>query len=149
MAVTPLSLTGRALRLLSGREHSRAELERKLKPYEEEPGALAAVLDKLQAKDFINEGRVIASVLHRRSAKLGSQRIKQELQAKGLEPEAVAQALHQLRGSELERAREVWRKKFGTAPADAAERGKQMRFLASRGFGGDTIHKVVSGGDED
>jgi len=149
MAVTPLSLTGRALRLLSGREHSRAELERKLKPYEEEPGALAAVLDKLQAKDFINEGRVIASVLHRRSAKLGTQRIKQELQAKGLEPEAVAQALHQLRGSELERAREVWRKKFGTAPADAAERGKQMRFLASRGFGGDTIHKVVSGGDED
>ena len=149
MAVTPLSLTGRALRLLSGREHSRAELERKLKPVEEEPGALATVLDKLQAKDFINEGRVIASVLHRRSAKLGTQRIKQELQAKGLEPEAVAQALDQLRASELERAREVWRKKFGTAPADAAERGKQMRFLASRGFGGDTIHKVVSGGEDD
>ena len=149
MAVTPLSLTGRALRLLSGREHSRAELERKLKPYEEEPGALPAVLDKLQAKDFINEGRVIASVLHRRSAKLGTQRIKQELQAKGLEPEAVAQALDQLRGSEVERAREVWRKKFGTAPTDAAERGKQMRFLASRGFGGDTIHKVVSGGEDD
>ena len=149
MAVTPLSLTGRALRLLSGREHSRAELERKLKPYEEEPGALAAVLDKLQAKDFINEGRVIASVLHRRSAKLGTQRIKQELQAKGLEPEAVALAVLQLRGSEVERAREVWRKKFGTQPVDAAERGKQMRFLASRGFGGDTIHRVVSGGDED
>ena len=149
MAVTPLSLTGRALRLLSGREHSRAELERKLKPYEEEPGALAAVLDKLQAKDFINEGRVIASVLHRRSAKLGTQRIKQELQAKGLEPEAVALAVLQLRGSEVERAREVWRKKFGTAPTDAAERGKQMRFLASRGFGGDTIHKVVSGGEDD
>ena len=149
MAVTPLSLTGRALRLLSGREHSRAELERKLKPYEDEPGALAAVLDKLQAKDFINEGRVIESVLHRRSAKLGTQRIKQELQAKGLEPEAVAQALDQLRGSEVERAREVWRKKFGSPPVDAAERGKQTRFLASRGFGGDTIHKVVSGGDED
>ncbi len=149
MAATPLSLTGRALRLLSGREHSRAELERKLKPYEEEPGALAAVLDKLQAKDFINEGRVIASVLHRRSAKLGTQRIKQELQAKGLEPEAVAQALDQLRGSEVERAREVWRKKFGTAPTDAADRGKQMRFLASRGFGWDTIHKVVSGGEDD
>lgn len=149
MAVPPPSLTGRALRLLSAREHSRAELERKLICFEEEPGELAAVLDKLQAKDFINEGRVIESVLHRRSAKLGTQRIKQELQAKGLEPEAVAQALHQLRSSEVERAREVWRKKFGTPPADAAERGRQMRFLASRGFGADTIHKVVSGGDED
>ena len=149
MAVTPISLTGRALRLLSSREHSRAELERKLAHYEEEPGALAKVLDALAAKDFINEGRVVDSVLNRRSAKLGTQRIKQELQAKGLEPEAVAEAVDKLRASEVDRAREVWRKKFGAPPKDAAERGKQMRFLASRGFGGDTIHRVVAGGDDD
>jgi regulatory protein len=149
MAATPLSLTGRALRLLSAREHSRAELERKLVRFEEVPGTLALALDALQAKGFINEGRVVESVLHRRSGKLGAARIKQELQAKGLAPQAIAQALEQLRGSELARAREVWRKKFGQAPADAAERGRQMRFLASRGFGGDTIHKVVSGADED
>lgn len=149
MAVAPLSLTGRALRLLSAREHSRAELERKLAPYETEPGALAKVLDALQAKDFINEGRVVESVLHRRSNKLGALRIKQELQAKGLEPVAVAEAVAQLRGSELERAREIWRKKFDSQPANAQERAKQMRFLASRGFGGDTIHRVVSGGVED
>ena len=149
MAASPISLTGRALRLLSTREHSRAELERKLAKFEEEPGALAKVLDSLTTKDFINEGRVVESVLYRRSAKLGAQRIKQELKAKGLEPEAVAEAVTLLRASELERAREVWRKKFGTPPADAAERGKQMRFLASRGFGGDTIQTVVSGGDED
>lgn len=149
MASTPLSLTGRALRLLSGREHSRAELERKLARFEEEPGALAKVLDSLAAKDFINEGRVVDSVVHRRSAKLGAARIRQELQAKGLEPEAVALAVANLRGSEVERARAIWRKKFGNPPVDAAERGKQMRFLASRGFGGDTIHKVVSGGEDD
>ena len=72
MASSTLSLTGRALRLLSAREHSRAELERKLAQYEEEPGALAKVLDTLQAKDFINEGRVVESVVHRRAAKLGA-----------------------------------------------------------------------------
>lgn len=149
MATTPLSLTGRALRLLSAREHSRAELARKLARFEEVPGTLALALDTLQAKGFINEGRVVESVLHRRSGKLGAARIKQELLAKGLEPQAIAQALEQLRGSELTRAREVWRKKFGQASADAAERGRQMRFLASRGFGGDTIHKVVSGADDD
>ena len=140
-----LSLTGRALRLLSTREHSRAELERKLTRFEEEAGQLAKVLDALAAKDFINEERVVESVLHRRSAKLGALRIKQELQSKGLAPQAVAQAMDALRGSELERAREVWRKKFGQAPVDAAQRGKQMRFLAARGFGGDTIHRVVQG----
>ena len=144
-----LSLTGRALRLLSTREHSRAELERKLVQYEEEPGALAKVLDTLAAKDFINESRVVESVLHRRSAKLGTQRIKQELQSKGLEPEAVANALSALRATEVDRAREVWKKKFGTPPQDATERAKHMRFLASRGFGGDAIRKVVSGSEED
>jgi regulatory protein len=149
MSVTPLSITGRALRLLSQREHSRAELERKLARFEEEPGSLAQALDKLQAKDFINEGRVVESVIHRRASKLGVSRIKQELQAKGLEPQAVADAVSQLRATELERARDIWCKKFVLPPADAAERAKQMRFLASRGFGGDTIHRVVSGGDED
>jgi regulatory protein len=144
-----LSLTGRALRLLSSREHSRAELERKLAQFEAQPGELAKVLDSLQAKDFINEGRVVASVLHRRAPKLGALRVKQELQSKGLEPEAVAEAVNALRATELERAQAIWRKKFGSPPEDAAARGKQMRFLASRGFGGDTIHKVVSGGDDD
>jgi regulatory protein len=144
------SLKGRALRLLSTREHSRAELQRKLEPFEQLAGTLEAVLDELQAKGFISEQRVLESVVHRRSAKFGATRIRQELLAKGLEPEAVAQAVQQLRQSELARAREIWRKKFDEPPADAAERAKQMRFLASRGFDGETIRRVVSGAaDED
>ena len=146
MATTPISLKGRALRLLSGREYSRVELERKLAQFEEEPGALAKALDDLQAKGFIDEQRVVESVLNRRSAKLGAARIRQELQSKGLAPEAVQDAVAQMRVTEVERAREVWRKKFGAPAADANERGKQMRFLASRGFGGDAIRRVVSGG---
>lgn len=145
MALDQPSLKGRALRLLSLREHSRAELERKLQPFDEEPGSLAQALDELQAKGFISEQRVIESVVHRRSAKLGTQRIRQELQSKGLAPEAVLQAVEQLRATELDRAHEVWRKKFGSPPVDAAERAKQMRFLAGRGFGGEVIHKVVAG----
>lgn len=149
MATTPISLKGRALRLLSNREHSRAELERKLARYEEVAGSLAQALDALQAKDFINEQRVVESVVHRRAGKLGSVRIRQELQAKGLDPAAVADAVEQLRATEVERARAVWHKKFGVAPVDAAERGKQMRFLASRGFGGDAIRRVVAGAMDD
>jgi regulatory protein len=145
MAFDQISLKGRALRLLSGREHSRAELERKLKAHEAEPGELARALDEMQAKGFISEQRVLESVLHRRAGRLGAARVRQELQAKGLSPEAVAQAVAGLQGTEVERAREVWRKKFGVPPTDAAERARQMRFLATRGFGGDTIRRVVSG----
>lgn len=142
----PLSLKGRALRLLSGREHSRLELERKLAPHEEEPGQLQRVLDELQSRGFISEERVLESVLHRRASRLGALRVRQELQAKGLGPELVGQAMERLKASELERARAVWQRKFGQAPADAAQRARQSRFLAARGFGGEVIGKVLAGG---
>ena len=145
----PLSLKGRALRLLSGREHSRAELERKLGPHEQEPGQLQRVLDELQAKNFINEQRAIDSVVHRRSGKFGAGRIRQELLSKGLDSERAQAALAGLKVSELVRAREVWRRKFDALPNDAAERGKQARFLAARGFDGEVVHRVLAGSEPD
>ena len=137
------SLKGRALRLLSQREHSRTELERKLAQHEEVPGELAKALDELQARDFINDGRAVDSVVNRRSGKLGSARIKQELAAKGLSGEAVAEAMANLKDSELSRAQEVWRKKFGTAPQEPQEKAKQMRFLLSRGFPSEVVRRTV------
>ncbi len=158
MPMPPLSLTGRALRLLSAREHSRAELERKIAPHAPEPAELARVLDALQAKGFISPQRVAESVIHRRASRLGVARIRHELQQKGLEPALVQAAVASLMGSEIDRAREVWRKKFGhtrsagdgaTQTPGPAERAQQMRFLAARGFGGDTIRRVVSGPMDD
>ena len=137
------SLKGRALRLLSQREHSRLELERKLSAHETEPGTLAKALDELQARGFISEERVVESVIHRRGAKLGTARVKQELQAKGLSPEAMGEALEQLRSTELERAREVWARKFGESATDPKERARQIRFLISRGFAAEVVRKVV------
>jgi regulatory protein len=147
LAMKP-SLKGRALRLLSQREHSRKELEQKLKPHEETPGELAEALDFLAAKDFINEKRVVESVVNRRSTKLGAARVRQELMAKGLPADDIAEAVQTMRGTELERALGVWRKKFGAAPADASERGKQVRFLVSRGFAAEVVRRVVAGTDE-
>lgn len=149
MGFDKISLKGRALRLLASREHSRAELEKKLAPHEQAPGELQRALDELQAKGFISEQRVVESVIHRRAARLGAGRVKQELQAKGISAEAVAEAMDRLRGSETERAREVWRKKFGEPAADPAGRAKQMRFLAARGFGAEAIRRVVRGAGDD
>ncbi len=143
------SLKGRALRLLSQREHSRAELERKLAAHEQVPGELAKALDALQARDFINDGRAIDSVVHRRASKLGAARIQQELAAKGLSGEAVAAAMVGLRETEHSRALAVWRKKFDRPAADPNERAKQIRFLMTRGFHAEVVRKVVQGADED
>ncbi|AOW15165.1 recombination regulator RecX [Hydrogenophaga crassostreae] len=149
MAFNQLSLKGRALRLLGQREHSRAELERKLRPHETEAGELAKALDDLQAKGFINEQRVLESVIFRRAPRLGVMRVRQELLAKGLAPEAIALAVGNLKATEVERAREVWRKKFGGPADDAQGRAKQMRFLSTRGFAAETIYKVVKGSEDD
>jgi regulatory protein len=143
------SLKGRALRLLSQREHSRSELERKLAPHEQVPGELAKALDELQARDFINEARVVESVVHRRASKLGVARVRQELAAKGLSGEAVAEALENLRTTELARAREVWLRKFGSPATDPKEKARQIRFLVSRGFAAEVVRSVVRGADED
>ena len=138
-----ISLKGRALRLLSQREHSRVELERKLAAHEEEPGSLARALDELEAKGFISEERVVASVVHRRASKLGAARVQQELAAKGLSAESMSLALEQLRVTEFERARDVWSRKFGESATDPKERAKQMRFLLSRGFAAEVVRKVT------
>ena len=162
MATASLSLKGRALRLLSGREHSRAELERKLAEHAREPGELSRTLDELQARGFISAQRVVESVIHRRASRLGVARIRHELQQKGIEPALVQTAVASLQASELDRARAVWRRKFAAAPpsgsdadassklpADPMDRARQMRFLASRGFSGETIRRVVRGAWED
>lgn len=151
------SLMARALRLLSQREHSRLELERKLQRYvQADAGAgtvssqdssqdLSAVLDQLEAKGFIRPERVAQSVLYRRAPKLGSQRVLHELRQKGLDEAIIRDAAQELRASEHQRAWAVWQRKFGQVAATPQERAKHMRFLASRGFAADVVGKVVRG----
>ncbi len=76
---------------------------------------LAAVLDTLEAKGFIQPERVAQSVLYRRAPKLGSQRVLQELRQKGLDEAIVRQAADTLRDTEHPRCWAVWQRKFGSA----------------------------------
>lgn len=155
MAFGTLSVKGRALRYLAQREHSRAELERKLARHvDDTPEAsaasqVAAALDELASHGLLSDERAAQSVVASQAARCGVRRLRQTLQSKGLAPELVAATLQQARGSEFDRAREVWRRRYGAPPADAAERARQMRFLAGRGFESEVIRRVVQGGDDD
>jgi len=60
-----------------------------------------------------------------------------------LAPAAVAQAMLDLKDSELERAKGVWQRKFGAPAADASERAKHYRFLLTRGFSSEVVRTVV------
>lgn len=144
----PPSLLQRAVAALARREHSRAELARKLRRYlpaDGDPVEVDRVLDELSRKGMLSEARFAASLVRTRADRFGTARIRQELKQHGLAPELVAQSTAALKRSEFERAREVWRKRFGAPPRNEAERAKQLRFLAARGFPNDIVLRVVRG----
>jgi len=141
-----LSLKGRALRLLAQREHSRVELQRKLGPYAESAEQLAAVLAVLEEGGLLSSQRFAESLAHRRSERFGLRRIEQELGIHRLDASVTAPVLGRLRDTERERALGAWQKRFGALPVDAAERARQHRFLAQRGFTGESIAWVLRHG---
>lgn len=143
-----LTLRQRALGLLARREHSRAELARKLAPHAETEEEVVALLDDLAARRQLSDARYAGERIASRARRYGDARLSQELRQKGVDEETAANALAAA-GSELERARQVWRKKFDRLPADLAERAKQARFLAARGFSGATIRQLLRGGWEE
>ncbi|MFN3375118.1 MAG: recombination regulator RecX [Burkholderiaceae bacterium] len=138
-----LSLKGRALRLLSQREHSRAELARKLQPHLQDGDDLDAVLRELQDKGFLSDERAVASLVYRRAPGRGAARIRQELQAKGVDAALVDEAVSALQATEAERAQAAWQRRFGGPPRDAAERARQLRFLIARGFASAVAYRTV------
>jgi len=143
------TLRERALRLLARREHSRVELARKLQAHGPPGDELEALLDDLSRRKLLSDERYAESRAHALSRKYGAARIAHELRAKGLDKGLAEQASRTARATELERAREVWRRKFRVAPKTREERAKQMRFLQSRGFSFDAIRAVVGGPGED
>lgn len=152
-AVPPdaFSHAGVALRALTATRapcpetQSGAEAEAEAEPDLE--ATVEALLDWLQANRYLSEERFAESRVHARQARFGNLRIQQELAQHGVA--LSADETQSLRDNELARAREVWLRKFGQPPQNASERGKQMRFLAGRGFSGDVIRKVVQGAGDD
>ncbi|MCC7485777.1 MAG: recombination regulator RecX [Burkholderiales bacterium] len=144
----PPGLRARALTLLARREHTRHELARKLAAAGDEPAAVEAVLDEFAARGWLSEARVTEQLIHGRRSRFGARRIERELSERGVSRETVAAVLPALRETELDRARAIWRRRFGRPPANARERARQMRFLQGRGFEPDVIRKVVGGDGE-
>lgn len=140
-----------ALKLLARREHARGELIEKLAARGFDREVAAQVLDELAARGLLSEQRFVEHLVGVKAGRgAGPRRIEAELRAKGV---AKADAAAGVAASdtdwlaECERAR---RKRFGEAlPVQAAERARQMRFLAQRGFSSEHIRRVLRGDIEE
>ncbi len=144
-----ISLKARALRYLSQREHSRAELARKLTPYLMPEDDLEALLNALEAAQYLSNVRFSEALVRRRSARYGNGRILAELHSHGIEGESLSQAKEQLQQDELQRAHELWQRKFGALAESREEQARQYRFLMQRGFSSAVVRQVLRGIDEE
>jgi regulatory protein len=136
------------LKALARREYSRRELQVKLQPFAEDPEELDRLLDDLEKRGWLSEARFVEQLTNVRRRKFGAARILHELRTKGVSDDAIAAAQSQLKAGEVEAARAVWKKKFGSLPTSLAERAKQSRFLASRGFPAEVVREVLKVPDD-
>ncbi|HSG76457.1 MAG TPA: recombination regulator RecX [Burkholderiales bacterium] len=143
---TAQELKARALRHLARREHSRAELARKLAPHAESPEALGQLLDALAAKKQLSDERYAEARARQLARKYGAARIRQDLKAKGVDEGIVERVSAE---DEAVRATAILSRKYRAPATTAMERARRMRFLQSRGFSHDTIRRVVSSRDDD
>ena len=139
------ALRARALRLLARREHSRAELRRKLAPHVEEGADLEALLDDFTRRGWLSEARFVEQTVRAKARKFGPLKIAHHLREKGIDEAGIAQGLAQARAGEAEALEAAWRSRFGRAPEDADGKARQVRFLQGRGFALESIMKLLRG----
>lgn len=139
----PGDLRERALRLLARREHSRAELARKLGQAGFVQHDIEALLDEFEEKNWLSDRRFAESYVADHRARAGSVKLAYDLRQRGVDEAVIEDVLGKNRDGELERAREVWKKYFDAPPINDKDKARQVRFLKNRGFGWDVIAQVI------
>ena len=126
---------GQAIKLLARREHSRLEMEHKLRARRYGEALIETVLDECESQGWLDDAR-FADVYGRGriEAGFGPLRIMAELEQRGIKqmPACVAEEDEQ---SWLERCRALYERRFGAGQVgEWDERARRMRFLQRRGF---------------
>jgi len=142
---TPAELKARALRHLVRREHSRAELARKLAPHAESPEALESLLDQLLSKKQLSDERFAEGRARTLSRKYGAARIRHDLKSKGVSEEIISAISP---ADELQRAAAILQRKYREPATTREERAKRARFLQARGFSMEVISRLLRSSEE-
>ncbi|MBS7458852.1 regulatory protein RecX [Coralloluteibacterium stylophorae] len=136
----------RAVALLARREHSRRELERKLRSKGFESGEVTAAIEDLADRGWQGDARFADTLVRTRVAGgYGPLRIRMELEQHGVEAAAGEAAMADVadwRGLACDVARRRW--SAGLLRSDHAQRRKAVEFLVRRGFAPDDAHAAIA-----
>ena len=122
------------------REHSRAELARKLAPFADSAASLEAVLAELAGRKQLSDERYAEARAHSLARKYGAAKIRQDLKAHGVADAIVERVSN---NGDEERARAILARKYRTAAKTREEKARRARFLQSRGFSYDVIRRLI------
>ena len=139
-----------ALRLLARREHSLAELRRKLEWRHFSASRIDETLHGLRAANLQSDAR-FAELSARNASERGRGPvyIRHQLEARGVSGEDATTALEGYREQWPALAVRARARKFGAAPpGDPAARRKQLRFLLQRGFTAEQAHGALGAAPE-
>jgi regulatory protein len=139
------AIADRARRLLATREHSRLELERKLRSRGFDDAEIGEALDRLVAEGALDEARLAEQYIAERAAKgFGPVRIRAELLEKGLSDALIDPHLEIMKDDWVAYIAEVYDRRFGSeSPPDHAEYARRGRFLEQRGFPPEMIRRFL------
>ncbi|TAJ53517.1 MAG: regulatory protein RecX [Nevskiaceae bacterium] len=134
------------MRLLGRREHSAQQLSRKLKARGVEGGVADEVIDSLAESGWQSDPRYAEALIRSRIAQgHGPLRIRAELSVAGLDESLIREALDAADCDWTALAVETQARRFGGLPTTLAEKQKQYRALAQRGFTGEQIRVALKG----
>jgi len=134
-----------ALALLAGRDFARQELADRLQRKGYRDDLVEAVIERLQAEQFLSDHRFAEQYAVQRAARgKGPVRIRQELAGRGVTGELADKALDMPQDEWVRRARELRRKRFGEAPPQDF----RERVLQYRGFSAEQIRAALGPGDD-
>jgi regulatory protein len=133
------------MRFLARREHSRAELQRKLSAVADEGDDVEALLDDLSQKGWLSDARFAELAVRSKSRRFGPLKVAHQLRSKGVDQEAITLAFERAGTEGTANLEQVWRSRFREAPAGERERGRQVRFLQGRGFSLESILRFMKG----
>lgn len=138
-----------ALKLLAAREHSRWELERKIKARGYDADAIEPILSGLLEQGLIDEARLAQTYVAERVGKgFGPLRIRAELRDKGLSDEAIDPHLEGMQKDWPQLLAQTHDRRFGPAPpTDQDDYGRRGRFLEGRGFPSELIRRHLRWND--
>ena len=143
MRSAPVSLRTQAIRLLARREYARAELEQRLIAKGAPRSEVSGVLDELIAQGYLSDARYAQATAARKAGDYSRRGIAAVLKSKGVAPTDIERALAETQTDDEKALRALWQRRFGKSPVDEREKGRQVRFLQTRGFALSAILKLL------